>query len=67
MSVCDKCGQPAPQTQQTGRPSYRLTAPEVARIRALIRLGKSDAEIAAEMSVTPMTVNSIRRRKTWAA
>lgn len=67
MSVCDKCGQPVPQTQQSGRPSYRLTSPEVARIRALIRRDKSDAEIAAEMSVTPMTVYSIRRRRTWAA
>jgi len=66
MSLCDGCGQPVPPTRPPGPQSW-LSAPQVARIRALIRRGKPDAVIAAEMQVTPMTVNSIRQRRTWAA
>jgi DNA-binding CsgD family transcriptional regulator len=65
--VCHACGQPTPQQTAPDRGRYHLTAPEVARIRAQIRMGKTDTQIAETFGVAPMTVYSIRRRKTWSA
>jgi DNA-binding NarL/FixJ family response regulator len=65
--VCHACGQPTPQQTAPVRGRYHLTGPQVSRIRALIRMGKSDAEIAEAMQVAPMTAYSIRRRRTWSA
>ena len=68
LDVCVGCGRPMPeQPQQSAASRYRLDAAEVARIRALIRRGKSDAAVASEAGVTVMTVFNIRTRRTWSA
>jgi len=45
--------------------SWKLTPKQVRRIRSLKASGVPTSRIAAEMDVTPSTVNSVVRRATW--